>query len=280
MTTVLPLWNTIASPQDIRLIVADMDGTLLDADGQIPEGFWPLLDTLNQRGITFVPASGRQYHTLQGMFAQANQSMSYIAENGAVVVLDGQVVEAHELGHDIITQVIDMVDTTSSDLGLVVCGVNSAYVQRTDDAFIAQASKYYAKITPVPNLRDVLDDPNETVVKLAIFDFDDAETMAQRELGFVREPYEYVCSSKHWVDIMDTHVDKGEGVKTLQQHLGVSKAQTAAFGDYPNDNGMLDEAEFSFAMANAHADTKQHAHYEAPANTQEGVLRVIERLIG
>ena len=56
-------WTEIKEPQDIKLVVADMDATLLDADGQIPAGFWPMLDRLNQKGVTFVPASGRQYQT-------------------------------------------------------------------------------------------------------------------------------------------------------------------------------------------------------------------------
>ena len=38
-------WTAICDkPHDIRLIVADMDGTLLDGDSNIPDGFWPLLD--------------------------------------------------------------------------------------------------------------------------------------------------------------------------------------------------------------------------------------------
>ena len=48
----------------IRLVVADMDGTLLDADGVVPDRLWPLLDLMRERGIAFCPASGRQYATL------------------------------------------------------------------------------------------------------------------------------------------------------------------------------------------------------------------------
>lgn len=62
-------WTTIDQPQDIRLVVADMDGTLLDEHGRIPEGFWDMLARLRARGVEFVPASGRQYATLRNMFA-------------------------------------------------------------------------------------------------------------------------------------------------------------------------------------------------------------------
>ena len=74
-------WTAICDkPHDIRLIVADMDGTLLDGDSNIPDDFWPLLDELHAKGVEFVPASGRQLATLRSMFAdRVDGAMSYIA---------------------------------------------------------------------------------------------------------------------------------------------------------------------------------------------------------
>ncbi|MEE1201992.1 HAD family hydrolase, partial [Bifidobacterium sp.] len=198
MTDELKDWTSIETPQDIRLVVADMDGTLLDADSELPLGFWPMLDRLEQRGIAFVPASGRQYQTLQQMFARAGRPMSVIAENGNVVAVDGEVVETHGVNHGIADETISMVDATSEDLGLVVCGLHSAYIQRADAPFVAEASKYYKALTEVKDLREVLRYPDEKILKLAIFDFGDAEAMARKELGFVSDPYEYVVSGAHW----------------------------------------------------------------------------------
>ena len=48
----------------IKLIAADMDGTLLDSQKQLPQGLFPLIRALRERGIRFAPASGRQYYTL------------------------------------------------------------------------------------------------------------------------------------------------------------------------------------------------------------------------
>lgn len=176
-------WTEIKEPQDIKLVVADMDATLLDADGQIPAGFWPMLDRLNQKGVTFVPASGRQYQTLQQMFSRSVRPMSFIAENGNIVSLDGNVIETHTVSRDLVKQVIDICDkaaeTGEYNIGLVVCGLNAAYIQRTDEEFIAEVSKYYAKVEPVNNLREVLDYVDEKFLKLAIFDFEPAEPMAR-----------------------------------------------------------------------------------------------------
>ena len=108
-------WTTIGQPQDIRLVVADMDGTLLDERSRIPDGFWPMLARLKRRGVEFVPASGRQYATLRNMFAGKaaeildGGELSYIAENGNVVALDGKVVEVHGVDLDVTRHVIDLV---------------------------------------------------------------------------------------------------------------------------------------------------------------------------
>ena len=46
-----------APADDLRLVVSDMDGTLLDGDGNIPSQLWPLLETMRDRAIAFVPVS-------------------------------------------------------------------------------------------------------------------------------------------------------------------------------------------------------------------------------
>ena len=144
-------WTTIGQPQDIRLVVADMDGTLLDERSRIPDGFWPMLARLKRRGVEFVPASGRQYATLRNMFAGKaaeildGGELSYIAENGNVVALDGKVVEVHGVDLDVTSHVIDLVDDAAAsgehNVGLVVCGLKSAYVQRSDKPFLDEVGK-------------------------------------------------------------------------------------------------------------------------------------------
>ena len=68
---------------DIRLIACDMDGTLLD------DQFWPLFDQLQERGIVFCPASGRQYYSLLEQFKPIADEVIFVAENGTYVVRGG-----------------------------------------------------------------------------------------------------------------------------------------------------------------------------------------------
>jgi hydroxymethylpyrimidine pyrophosphatase-like HAD family hydrolase len=61
--------------------------------------------------------------------------------------------------------------------------------------------------------------------------------------------------------------------------LNISKEETMVFGDYLNDIEMLQEATFSFAMANAHNDITKIANYATRSNNNFGVESVLEKLI-
>ena len=76
----------------IKLIAADMDGTLLTSDGQLPKGLFPLIHTLWARGVRFAPASGRQYYTLYEQFGEIADELMYISENGAVVADGAEII--------------------------------------------------------------------------------------------------------------------------------------------------------------------------------------------
>src|SRR5690606_6713534 len=66
---------------DIRLVVADLDGTLLDEHKQMPDGTLDLVRDLQAAGIAFAPASGRQWATLASMFEPVADGLVIIAEN-------------------------------------------------------------------------------------------------------------------------------------------------------------------------------------------------------
>lgn len=267
------LWSSI-DPRglDVRLVVCDMDGTLLTPGGELPEGFAAMREALRERGVTFVPASGRQLATLEQMFPGEE---TFVAENGSIVVHEGRTIATSLVEPDVVREVISLARATTSDVGLVVCGVRSAYVERRDAPFLAEVEKYYASLEIVDDLTTVDDD----VLKVAVFDFDDAEPTAATMLGGVARTHQVVISSTHWVDVMHPGANKGVGLRALQDALSVARDQTVAFGDYLNDLELLDAAGLSFAMANAHPEVVARARFLAPTNRENGVLTVLDHLL-
>ena len=258
----------------LRLVVCDMDGTLLDEDSRIPDDFWPLLDAMRERGIAFIPASGRQYATLAAMFSQELAGMPIIAENGSFVVQDGREVRSSTLAKSVVADIVDRSRSLGrKELGVVVCGKRSAHVESTDLRFLENVEKYYVVNQVVDDLTAVDDD----FLKVELFDARDAKKFA---LPLVQDfSHDVVVSGENWADVMAKGTNKGAALRALQRSLGISPAQTAAFGDYLNDYEMIAEAELSFAMANGHPDLLAAARFTAPSNAEHGVPTTLKALL-
>ena len=261
---------------DLRLVAVDLDGTLLDAQGAVPDRLWPLLDAMRERGILFVPASGRQYATLRHLFARAADGMPFIAENGTYVVRDEVEISSTPLEAHAVHAVVAALRDTSADYGVVVTGRDRAWVTRTDAAFLAEVAKYYIEHEVVADFGAVAG----RAIKIAVFCFGDAETEIAPALASFRGSHQVVVSGANWVDVMDARADKGEALRALQRAFGILPAQTAAFGDYLNDVQMLQAADWSYAMDNAHPDVKAVARRIAPHHHDEGVVEVLAELLG
>jgi Cof subfamily protein (haloacid dehalogenase superfamily) len=267
-----------AASADIRLVVTDMDGTLLDDDKRVPDGLWEVLARLRERGVLFSPASGRQYATLAREFAEVADGMVFIAENGTYVVRDGEELSSDPLAPGVVREVVAAVRRLAAggvDVGAVVCGKRSAYVERADEAFLAEVRRYYLRCQVVEDVAAVDDD----VIKVALFDFGPAEESTAPALASFAKTHQVVVSGEHWVDVMNRTANKGAALRRLQHDLGITPAQTLVFGDYLNDLEMLDAADWSFAMANAHPEVVRRARHLAPSNNDNGVLRTVVRLL-
>ena len=271
---------TFDSRPDIRLIAADMDGTLLDDDNELHEHFWPLVHELNRLGILFCPASGRQYYNLRERFADIADEIVFIAENGTYVVRQGREVSSDCLKwSDARRLVSTMRETvaTGVDAGVVVCGKRWAYIERSDSRFRAEIDRYYARLEVVDDLLAVSDDD---VLKVSVFDFGSAEVTTAPGLAGFHQTHLVTVSSAHWVDITSLTANKGGAIRHLQEAFDITPAQTMVFGDFLNDLEMMDAADYSFAMDNAHPLLRERARYVAPPNRENGVVRTISSVLG
>jgi len=276
-----PLLPTVFDPRpDIRLIVADMDGTLLDDDHLLHDHFWPLIEELHSRGILFCPASGRQYFTLLRQFADIADDVVFIAENGTYVVHQGREVSSDCLlladAQAMISTVRDSV-ATGADAGAVLCCKRSAYIERTDQRFLVNVVPYLAELTTVDDLLAVVDDE---ILKVSVYDFGNAESGMAPSLSDFDDSHRVTVSGTHWVDVTSRTANKGHAIGQLQDNFGISPDQTMVFGDYLNDLEMMDAATYSFAMDNAHPLLRERARYVAPPNSENGVIRTISAVLG
>ena len=249
--------------QTPRLIALDMDGTLLDPSGRVPDEFWGLLDSARAQGVTIAPASGRQLATLQAMFPGCD---TFIAENGAVVWHGGRVVSTTALPDAPVQRLLAALPDAPFTAHLVVCAPEVAATAALPPFVDAEVDKYYASRTALEGER-----PTPTV-KLALYVESDAERDAYPWVQELVPELRAVVSGAHWLDLMHPEADKGKALAELAGVLGVAMSDTAAFGDYLNDYGMLQAAGHAVAMGNAHADLKAVADEVVGTNAEHGVV--------
>lgn len=255
----------------IKLVATDMDGTLLDERGYLPEGFVEILTRLRDKKIKLVIASGRPYYTLQSNFGPMSGYLSYVCENGALVVDNNEVIYKSVIDKDIVKEIINTADPII-ETAVVLCSADCAYMEETDDDIMDEVRKYYTKLEIVKDLHAIEDE----IIKVTLCNLDNsAETLEKIFNPQFGDKLSVVGSGKYWIDMTNTGVNKGVALKTLMDADNITKEETMALGDYYNDIDMLKQAEYSFVMENAPEDMKQHGKYIAASNAEHGVLRAI-----
>ena len=255
----------------IKLIATDMDGTLLDENGHLPEGFTDILDRLRIKNIKLVVASGRPYYTLQTNFGPVGRYLSYICENGALVVDNNEIIYKNLISSDLIQNIITESKKVKSN-ALVLCSPNCAYIENYSEEQLAEIKKYYTTLNIVDDLSKV----DADIIKIAICNLEGSNNILDANFkDNIEHDFNIISSAAVWVDIMNNGVNKGIALKNLMDTDNISKEETMVLGDYYNDIEMLEQAEYSFVMENAPEDMKQYGKYIAASNVEHGALRAI-----
>jgi Cof subfamily protein (haloacid dehalogenase superfamily) len=255
----------------IKLIVSDIDGTLLNSNGELPKEFYSLFDKLYTKDIFFAVASGRQYYSLLSSFEPIKDKIIFIAENGSFVMRNNEELFCKSLNRDYAENIVRDV-RASTKYDIVLCCKKSAYVESSNDGFNSEVKKYYTRCEVVDDILSVDDE----VFKIAVFDYENSQKYCFNEFSPKwKTLVNVVVSGKHWVDFGRIDVDKGIGLSTIQNTLGISANETLSFGDYFNDVPMFETSYYSYAMENANADVKAAARFIAPSNNNNGVIKVI-----
>ena len=258
----------------IKLIVTDMDGTLLNDEHQIHPDFWKIEEELTRKGIMFSVASGRQFYNLESKFEQIKDRMLFFAENGTYVVYKGKEIYLNPLKRNDANKFIE-IGRNLEHTQLVLCGKNSAYVESSDESFYKEIKKYYERLEVVEDLTEV----DDTILKVTLCNFNGVEENTYPHFSNYTSEYKVAIAASVFIDITSLSASKGNAIKGVQQELNITPEETLVFGDYLNDLEMMQNAKFSYAMKNAHPQIKSASKFITSFdNNENGVLRTIEEL--
>jgi FMN hydrolase / 5-amino-6-(5-phospho-D-ribitylamino)uracil phosphatase len=259
----------------IKLIAVDMDGTFLNNQQDYDrERFFKQYLRMKEEGIRFVVASGNQYYQLKSFFGDFQDELTYVAENGAFVVDQGEEVFSAHIPEDVVKTVTEEI-LRHTQISVVLCGKDSAYVldSLSEDLFEIM-SRYYHRLKRVPSF-DVVQDQ---ILKFALAcPFEETEGLLELLQGKIGQYITPVSSGHGSIDLILPGYHKAAGIELLQEKWGLTPEEMMAFGDGGNDIEMLKHVTYSFAMQNGSDAVKEIANYTAPANNESGVLQVIDQ---
>lgn len=258
----------------IKLIVADMDGTLLNDNHELNEDFWKIEEALNKNDILFAVASGRQYYNLESNFERLKDRMIFFAENGTHVVHRGKELYVNELEKKAARNFVK-IGRELEDVQVVLCCKGSAYVESKDEKFIKEIKKYYTRLEYVDDLTKV----DDTVLKVTLCDWKGVEDNSYHQFKEFENDFKVAIAARIFLDITSKTANKGNAIEKVQEKLGISPEETLVFGDYLNDLEMMEKASYSYAMKNAHPEILKISRYTTKhSNNENGVLQTIRDL--
>ena len=260
--------------KDVKLVVTDMDGTLLNPNHEVSTQFIDQFWALKEKGITVVAASGRQHNSIVEKLAAVENELTVIAENGAMTTFHGKetVFTPYPKGH--LNKTLALLKK-QENMHPVLCTNGSAFISKGQEKFEPILREFYSAF----NVIDRLEDCTQEVLKIAIYHFESSEKYIFPLVQDLANEVKIKISGPNCVDLSHPNANKGFALNALQKHLGVSREQTMVFGDYFNDLEMMEQAHFSYAMANAHPEIIKKANYKTGSNSEFGVETVLEKLL-
>ena len=271
----------------IKLILSDLDGTLLTSEKIISPATLAALERAADMGVHIVPSSGRFF---EGMPAQVRDLpfVRYAIEvNGAWVrdVREDRVIYRAEMTADEVLEVYDYLDTLPVvyDTYRESRGYMEAAMHARLDEFLStfsQPERVKALRRPVENLRQVIARENWRSQRVQAY-FNDLELMREQQTALQeRFPRLRITNSNPTtLEITAGGASKGQALGALCRHLGIDIRDTMAFGDRDNDTDMLVAAGIGVAMGNAVEELKAVADYITDSNDEDGIARAIERFV-
>lgn len=262
---------------NIRLVIADVDGTLVTQNKILTPRAIEAVQRLRQAGIAFSITSGRPPLGMQMLIAPLALTEPIAAFNGGVLVRpDLSVISQSFVPADTGARVIEAILRHGLDVWVYT---DRDWLVRDASAAHVAREQWTVKFAPtvVPDFAPHLD----RVAKIVGIS-DDLPAVAACEADVQRDSGNQVSAARsqpYYLDVTHPDANKGHVVTALSELLSIPPAQIATIGDMPNDVLMFRKSGLSIAMGNASADVQRQAQFVTTSNEEEGFAKAMEKLI-
>jgi Cof subfamily protein (haloacid dehalogenase superfamily) len=261
----------------IRLMLADVDGTLVTQDKVLTDDAVDAVRSLRDAGILFAITSGRPPRGMAMLVEPLDLQTPIAAFNGGLLVdRDMNVIEQHVLPADLVVPIADLL--TSLKLSVWVYRGADWYVPDRNGPHVDRESRTVGfQPTVMGRLADLTDD----VVKIVgVSDDHDAvagaSAAAHDRFG---DQVTAAASQPYYVDVTHPQANKGAVARYLAARYELPVEAIATIGDMPNDVLMFAHSGVSIAMGNADPEVQRAARRVTDSNDDNGFAHAVRRFV-
>jgi len=271
------------------LYVSDMDGTLLDDNGQLPEDSVRRLNRLIDKGLNFTVATARNYDSAYPLLRGLNLRHPVILFNGVYLTelhTGANIFFSDFISAEIIKTMMAIVEPRGIDPFIYTYGERHRVYFRSASNPGAQA--YVDSMTDDDRMQKVEEfifSQSERISGFLLIDTGVTLEPVYNELRslFTNDLNIYFAKDVsntgfHWLQSFHQEANKGKMLKLMTQHLCISLLETVFFGDYLNDIDMFKIAGHAIAVENALPEVKSVAQQIIASNVDQGVIAYLESL--
>ena len=267
--------------QKIKMIVTDLDNTLLRTDKTISDYTAGILNKCRQNSIKIAFATARPKRAVLHLFEKIPVDF-FIIHNGAVIYSDGRQVFHSGIASDVTKNILNSINLDFPEASLSV---------EIDDVFYANfevssawngAEAIYMDFFDLHKISECLPDkPAEKIIMgTSSVNMSSAKDIQFFDKYLPDDLYmELTCTDNNilkLIMIMNRKAKKSLAVKFLAEHYGYDISEIVAFGDDYNDIEMIKECGIGVAVSNAIDEAKAVADYICGSNDDDGVAKWID----
>jgi len=262
----------------IRLLVCDIDGTLVRHDKTLSDASIAAAKRLASVGIAMTLISARPASGMAWIAESLGLDGPFGAFNGGTLFdRSGTIGSPARIAPDAARRLLSILDGAGIDVWLFAQG--RWYARNDRNPHVAR-EKLSAGLEPT--LCNDLQSLCDSVDKLV--GVSDDAALLKRVEALMSQAGEgeatVALSQPYFLDATALRANKGDGVVAVAAAMGVSMAEVAVIGDMPNDLPMFARAGLSIAMGQAPEAVRAAADWITASNEEDGVAGAIDRLIG
>ena len=262
----------------IRLVVSDVDGTLVTTDKQLTQATIDAVRALTAAGVRFSLISSRPPRGMAAVAEALAIAEPMAAFNGGTLFAPGgEVLEAHRLEAAAARDAIALLEQGGAGVWVDADG---AWQLKDPDGAHVDHEHHTIGFGPtvVASFEEVID----RVDKIVGVSDDHAllDRLTDQAKAALQGRAEVQRSQAYYLDVTHPLANKGDGVRALCGRMGIAPENTAVLGDMFNDTRMFAVAGFSVAMGQAPDEVKAAASAVSPAgNDEDGFARAVREII-